>query len=276
MPELPEVETTLRGLKPHLEGQIIQGMVIRHTKLRWPIPLHLKTTVRQRQVHQLSRRGKYLLLHVDNGTIIMHLGMSGSLRLLTQMTPAQSHDHMDILLANNQVLRYTDPRRFGTILWTAENPQEHRLLNTLGVEPLSKDFTAQYLQQKTIGRSTPIKSWIMNSKMVTGIGNIYATEALFLASIHPITPSRTLTDRQYHQLVLSIKKILRLAIKKGGTTLKDFVDSTGKPGYFAQQLKVYGRSGLPCVQCNTVLHAFMLQQRTTVVCSVCQPQNPPL
>lgn len=273
MPELPEVETTLQGLKPHLEGQIIKDVIVRQPKLRYSIPHNLKSKLHHMHICRLSRRGKYLLIHLDIGTIIIHLGMSGSLQILTQATSPKPHDHVDFLFENNKILRYTDPRRFGAILWTAENPTEHRLLKLLGVEPLDKYFTAKYLKQKAISRSTPIKSLIMNNKIVVGVGNIYATEALFLAGIHPVTPSNSLSDEKCNKLVTSIKQILKLAIKKGGTTLKDFVDSTGKPGYFSQQLKAYGRTGLPCVQCNTILQSFLLEQRNTVFCKVCQPQN---
>jgi formamidopyrimidine-DNA glycosylase len=273
MPELPEVETTLQGLKPYIEGQIIKDVIVRHAKLRYPIPYHLKTKLHYKRIRQLSRRGKYLLIHFDTDTLIVHLGMSGCLRILTQSTPVKLHDHVDFIFKNNLILRYTDPRRFGAILWTEEDPMKHRLLKSLGIEPLDKHFTAEYLWQKANSRRTPIKPFIMSNHIVVGIGNVYATEALFLSGIHPATPTNLLTEEHYHRLVHSIKKILRSAIKKGGTTLKDFVNSEGKPGYFAQQLKVYGRAGLPCVQCHTTLQSLTLGQRNTVFCEACQPQN---
>lgn len=199
--------------------------------------------------------------------------MSGSLRILTQAMPPKTHDHIDFIFKSNKILRYTDPRRFGAILWTEEDSTEYRLLKSLGIEPLNKHFTAQYLQQRGTVRCIPIKPFIMNNKIIVGVGNIYATEALFLSGIHPATPTNLLTAENYHDLVDSIKKVLRSAIRKGGTTLKDFVDSTGNPGYFSQQLKAYGRAGLPCVQCHATLQSLILEQRNTVFCESCQSRK---
>lgn len=271
MPELPEVETIMRGLKPHIERAIINDVVVRHHQLRWPIPPALQHQLSHEQIGQLSRRGKYLLMPTQAGTLIIHLGMSGSLQMVTSSTRINRHDHVDIVFSDDKILRYTDPRRFGALLWTSDNPLNHVLLKSLGVEPLDDEFTADYLMQRAFSRRVPIKTFIMNSKIVVGIGNIYAAEALFLAGIHPLTSAGLLTKTQCDRLVKAIKYILIAAIKQGGSSIKDFVNSTGKPGYFAQQLSVYGRAGLPCVQCQSPLHSFKLSARSTVFCANCQP-----
>ena len=273
MPELPEVETIMNGLKPHLEGAIIQSVVVRHHQLRWPIPTALQKNLNLRRIGPLSRRGKYLLMPTDKGTLIIHLGMSGSLRIVTRSAQLNPHDHVDIILSDDKILRYTDPRRFGALLWTTEDPNNHTLLKSLGIEPLDADFTARYLMQRAHARRVPIKSFIMNSKIVVGIGNIYAAEALFLAGIHPLTQAGLLTQRQCQQLVNAIKQVLQSAIKQGGTTIKDFVNSEGNPGYFAQKLSVYGRAGLPCFRCQNPLQQLKLGARSTVFCTNCQPNK---
>ena len=270
MPELPEVETIMRGLSPELEGAIIQDVIIRCQQLRWPIPGDLKAHLNQQQIVRLSRRGKYLLIQMRSGTLIVHLGMSGRLRIFNRDSPATRHDHLDIRLSQGQLLRYNDPRRFGAVLWTTDNPNNHPLIKTMGIEPLDTLFSGQYLYQKAINRHVSIKPFIMNSQIVTGIGNIYAAEALFMAKIHPSTPAGLLTLKQCERLVISIKQVLQAAISQGGTTLKDFVNSEGKPGYFAQQLHVYGRAGLPCTACATPLCTIQLGQRSTVFCKACQ------
>lgn len=270
MPELPEVETTLRGIKPYIEHHKIANIIVRHHQLRWPVPHNINKVLKNQTINEISRRGKYLLIRTTEGSIILHLGMSGSLRILTHPTPAQKHDHLDIELTNHKILRLTDPRRFGAFLWTTENPLQHSLLKNLGPEPLSKQFTDQYLWQRAQKRSAPIKSFIMNSQVVVGVGNIYAAEALFAAGIHPKTPAGKINQNRYEALVSAIKKILRAAIKQGGTTLKDFVNSKGQPGYFKFHLKVYGRAGLPCVQCATTLKDTRIGQRSTVYCPKCQ------
>ena len=272
MPELPEVETIMRGLAPQLEGAIVQDVIIRQHQLRWPIPSHLKTSLSQQKIINTRRRGKYLLIQVTHGTLILHLGMSGSLRILNINTPPTRHDHVDIILSTDQLLRYNDPRRFGAVLWTTEEPLQHPLLKSMGLEPFDIHFTGQYLRKKALKRTTPIKPFIMNSKIVAGIGNIYAAEALFLANIHPTAPAGQLTQQQYDRLVDSIKQILSAAISQGGTTLKDFVNSEGKPGYFSQKLHVYGRAGLPCMTCSSLLQSIQLGQRSTVFCAHCQLQ----
>ena len=272
MPELPEVETVMNGLTPHIHGSVIQDVVVRHHQLRWPIPVSLNDNLCGQRVNGLSRRGKYLLMHVDTGTLLMHLGMSGSLRIVTSMIPVNRHDHVDIIFSDQKIMRYTDPRRFGALLWTDADPFHHLLLKSLGPEPLDPSFTANYLMQRAASRRIAIKPFIMDSKVVVGIGNIYAAEVLFLANIHPATPAGLLTKKQHQKLVQGIKHVLQSAIKQGGTTVKDFVNSEGKPGYFAQQLTVYGRAGLPCVVCQTPLLSFSQGQRNTVFCKHCQPE----
>lgn len=270
MPELPEVETTLRGITPHLQGQKITNVIVRHPKLRWPVPSNLCKLLQHKTIQCTARRGKYLLLTVKGGTLIIHLGMSGRLRILTSPTAAEKHDHIDIVFGQHLILRYTDPRRFGAVLWTDQAPELYPLLKDLGPEPLEKQFSGKLLWQKAQKKSAPIKSFIMDSKVVVGVGNIYANEALFLAKIHPLTPANHLSEKQCSDLAKAIKIILRKAIQQGGTTLKDFVNSAGKPGYFTQYLSVYGRANLPCTACHTKLQSIRLGQRNTVFCPTCQ------
>lgn len=270
MPELPEVETTLRGIKPYTENQKITALIVRHHGLRWPTPRNINKLLENQTVTSIDRRGKYLLFRTTKGTIILYLGMSGSLRVLTHPTPAGKHDHVDMEFANHKILRLTDPRRFGAFLWTEKDPYLHPLLKHLGPEPLGKEFTGHYLWERAQKRKAPIKSFIMDSKIVVGVGNIYATEALFAAGIHPASAAGKISEARFEMLVKEIKNILRNAIKKGGTTLKDFLKSDGKPGYFSQHLRVYGRAGLPCVNCKTELQELRLGQRSTVFCSKCQ------
>jgi formamidopyrimidine-DNA glycosylase len=270
MPELPEIETIKRGLAPHLAGVSLQGAIIRYPSLRWPIPADLDSKLANQQIIEVRRRGKYLLFLLSEGTLICHLGMSGSLRLVQAEKPLLPHDHVDILLSSGQLLRYNDPRRFGAILWTNTAFEEHPLLQSMGIEPLSVDFTGAYLKALSAKHKSPIKSFLMNSKIIAGIGNIYAAEALFLAAINPQTKTNQLSNRQCEELVAAIKSVLHKAIDAGGTTLKDYVNSEGKPGYFSQQLYVYGRAGLPCRQCSHVLQSIQLGQRSTVFCPHCQ------
>lgn len=270
MPELAEVETTRRGIKSSVCDQPITKIVIRQYQLRWPIPEQLSELLLGKQFTEVQRRGKYLLFRTDNGTMIVHLGMSGCLRIVKAQESAQKHDHVDIHFQNGYSLRYTDPRRFGSILWTADDPCEHKLLRDLGPEPLSSAFDAQYLLKKAKNRNVPIKTFIMNSHIVVGVGNIYASESLFIAGIHPLQLSAKLTLAQSQQLVQAIKNVLRAAIKQGGTTLRDFRKSDGKPGYFRQHLKVYGKAGAPCPVCDTHLKLLKINQRSTVFCPQCQ------
>lgn len=270
MPELPEVETTLRGLERHLTGKKVRAVKIRCYQLRWPIPSQLKNILKDQWLQSFSRRGKYLLLHFDKGVLIIHLGMSGRLHILTEPLAHRKHDHVDIIFSSNEVLRYTDPRRFGAMLWTDTNPKLHFLLQNLGIEPLEKNFCAKWLFQRTQKSNSPIKLLIMNAKVLVGVGNIYAAEALFLARIHPMQTSKLLRLEQCDALVKAIKTILKQAIRQGGTTLKDFLNSDGKPGYFSQKLQVYGRQHQPCNICQSTLQLIQLNQRSSVFCPSCQ------
>jgi len=271
MPELPEVETTLRGIMPHIHQQKINCVRVRQYQLRWPIPQDIQQRLYNQCVQTIARRGKYLLLGLDSGTVIIHLGMSGRLRILPLNTEPQKHDHIDIEFANNLLLRFTDPRRFGAFLWTGLRVELHPLLKNLGPEPLEKFFTWKYLWQVAQGRKIAIKTFIMDSKIVVGIGNIYANEALFLAGIHPSTPAALVPAESFQQLVKAIKKILSQAIQQGGTTLKDFFGTDGQAGYFANQLNVYGRDDLPCISCKDILQVIRIGQRSTFFCANCQP-----
>ena len=270
MPELPEVETTLRGIKRTILRQTVKSVTLRHAKLRWPIPSHLNELLAGQKLKTLKRRAKYLLLGFPNGTVILHLGMSGSLRVLKEDTPPKKHDHVDIIFDNHHLLRFTDPRRFGALLWTSKDPNEHPLLSKLGVEPLSKEFDGHYLMTRAAHKKVPVKSFIMDNHIVTGIGNIYATESLFDAHINPKLPAGKLTRKQCDTLARSIKKILKRAIKKGGTTLRDFKKADGTPGYFSIELRVYGHAGKPCPRCKTILKNIRIGQRSTVYCPHCQ------
>ncbi|MBX3710127.1 MAG: bifunctional DNA-formamidopyrimidine glycosylase/DNA-(apurinic or apyrimidinic site) lyase [Gammaproteobacteria bacterium] len=270
MPELPEVETTLRGILPHINRQTITKVVVRQCQLRWPIQSNLPQILSGKKIIDVERRGKYLLLRTDSGAIIIHLGMSGHLRILTQDLLPNKHDHVDIVFQSNKILRFTDPRRFGAFLWTKDDPHHHSLLKNLGIEPLTKGFSGKYLWLRAQGRKLPIKSLLMDSKIVAGIGNIYAAEALFEAGIYPAVPAQSLSVERLNSLAKSIKRILRHAIERGGTTLKDFINSDGKPGYFSNQLKAYGHAGLPCVVCHTLLQSMQIGQRNTVYCKRCQ------
>jgi len=270
MPELPEVETTLQGIQPHIQHQIVQQVVIRHFGLRWPIPKNIIQQLQNQRLLKVERRAKYLLLQFKHGTAIIHLGMSGRLRILKQPISPQKHDHFDILFANKIILRFTDPRRFGAFLWTEAKPHLHPLLCHLGPEPLQKTFSYSYLWQVAQERKVPLKTLIMDPTVVVGIGNIYANEALFMAGLHPNLRANQLSLKQTQALVKAIKYVLRRAIQLGGTTLQDFLKSDGKPGYFANQLQVYGRAGLPCLQCHALLVSVRIGQRSTVFCPRCQ------
>lgn len=273
MPELPEVETTRLGIQPHIEGQTISQLIVREPRLRWPVPAELPALLHKQIIRKVARRGKYLLLHTDIGTVIVHLGMSGSLRILTTATTPAKHDHLDINFNNNICLRFNDPRRFGCFLWTEEDPAQHLLLKHLGPEPLSNHFDGDYLFEISRRRSTPIKNFIMDGQVVVGVGNIYANEALFYAGIHPEKPAGKINAARYFHLAEIIKIILMQAIKIGGTTIRNFSGSDGKPGYFAQQLKVYGRAGLNCINCNNLLIELRIGQRSTIYCPQCQPNK---
>lgn len=270
MPELPEVETTRLGITPHVIGKTIEDVIIRERKLRWQVPSRLKTNLVGTQIHNLARRGKYLVFNTDNGNMIIHLGMSGSLRILKNTLPPEKHDHLDFVFASHTCLRFHDPRRFGCILWTEKDPSQHKLLAHLGPEPLSDEFNGEYLFHKSRKRSLPVKSFIMDSHIVVGVGNIYANEALFLAGINPKRKAGKITRERYHRLSHAIKAVLEKALTKGGTTLRDFVNGEGKPGYFSNELQVYDRENEPCFICNTPLVMQRIAQRSAFFCRHCQ------
>ena len=271
MPELPEVETTRRGISPLILGQTIQHIDVRQTQLRQPVPKDIDVKCSGKKVLQITRRAKYLLLHLTEGYILIHLGMSGHLHLARQKTGIQKHDHIDMVFKNGIRLRYHDPRRFGLWLYIDEHPYKHKLLASLGKEPLSDEFDATYLFQLAQGKKQSIKSFMMSNKVVVGIGNIYATESLYWANIHPITAAGQINKEQYDQLVTQIKCILQHAIDAGGTTLKDFLSLNGKPGYFASELQVYGRAGRKCNRCHTLIQTIRIAGRSTAFCPTCQP-----
>ncbi|TCO81424.1 DNA-(apurinic or apyrimidinic site) lyase [Plasticicumulans lactativorans] len=270
MPELPEVETTRRGIAPHLLGRRVLDVVVREPRLRWPVTAALAEGLCGQTVTAVTRRGKYLLLGNDRGHALLHLGMSGSLRILPADAPVGRHDHLDLVLEGGRCLRLTDPRRFGAALWAGPAPFEHPLLRALGPEPFDARFDAAYLRTQAQGRRAAVKTFIMDSHVVVGVGNIYASEALFLAGIHPQRAAGRVSHERYGALVEAIREVLTQAIEAGGTTLRDFVGSEGRPGYFRQSLRVYERAGAPCRRCGTPLRAVRLGQRSSYYCPHCQ------
>ena len=270
MPELPEVETTRRGVAPFLEGNAIAGLVVRESRLRWPVEAGLDARLRGATVEQVSRRAKYLLIQTGAGCLIWHLGMSGSLRIITDGRPPQKHDHVDLVLANGHCLRFNDPRRFGFVLFTELPVGEHPRLAGLGPEPLSGDFDGSHLYLASRGRRAPVKSFLMDSAVVVGVGNIYASEALYLSGIHPRRPAGRIALPRYQRLAENVKAVLAAAIAQGGTTLRDFRDSDGMPGYFSQSLRVYGREGEACEGCGGTIRREVIGQRSTFFCGRCQ------
>lgn len=268
MPELPEVETTRRGLIPHIEGQEVLRIEIREPRLRWPIPENIQEAVGER-IESIRRRGKYLLFKLPNGHLLFHLGMSGSLRLCSKESPWRKHDHLQIDFASLG-LRLHDPRRFGCLLWMEGDPDQHSLLKSLGPEPLEREFNGRYLHAQSRGRKVPVKTLIMNGQIVVGVGNIYAQEALFMAGIHPGRSAGSISLTRYEKLADAIRTILSVAIGQGGTTLRDFVNGHGEPGYFQQQLEVYGRGHQPCRRCAHLLREIRQSGRSTVYCPHCQ------
>lgn len=267
MPELPEVEVSRMGISPHLVGQKITQLTFRTAKLRWDIPAELKRLEGQ-YIRSISRRAKYLLIETDVGCAIVHLGMSGSLRVLDAAIAPNKHDHVDLTLENGKVLRYNDPRRFGAWLWSEDG--QHAVLNNMGPEPLTPAFEPQYMFDKAHNKRVAVKQFIMDNKIVVGVGNIYACESLFGARIHPALGAGQLTLEDWQRLVGEIKTVLATAIQQGGTTLKDFSQADGKPGYFAQELQVYGRAGQPCTCCGTDIAELKIGQRNTFFCPQCQ------
>ncbi|WP_299733419.1 bifunctional DNA-formamidopyrimidine glycosylase/DNA-(apurinic or apyrimidinic site) lyase [uncultured Endozoicomonas sp.] len=270
MPELPEVETTRRGIEPYIEGHNVAEVVVRDSRLRWPVPENINQILKGKTILSVKRRAKYLLLDTGSGHLIIHLGMSGSLRVMTEDAPVGKHDHIDIIFTNGQKLRYTDPRRFGAVLWTEAPIYEHKLLSHLGPEPLDGEFTAQRLFLLSRKKSQAVKTFIMDNKVVVGVGNIYASEALFKAGIRPDTPCGKVSKQRYERLTDAIIETLAKAIEQGGTTLKDFVGGDGKPGYFKQELAVYGRAGQPCLNCGKPIQEIKLGNRSSCFCSKCQ------
>jgi formamidopyrimidine-DNA glycosylase len=274
MPELPEVETTRRGLAPHLEGRRIASVTLRRPDLRWPIPREIVDLLPTSTIASVRRRAKYLLMDTEIGTAIWHLGMSGSMRVLPVDTPVKAHDHVDLTIegkgrAGSRVLRFNDPRRFGCLLWQPPG-ETHELLRELGPEPLSEDFDADYLFQRSRGRSAPVKAFLMDQKIVVGVGNIYVAEALFAAGVSPMRAAGKVSRERYADIAREVRTILDYAIRRGGTTLRDFISPDGAPGYFEQELSVYGRGGAPCPRCGRALKQSMLAQRATTWCGHCQ------
>lgn len=269
MPELPEVEITRRGIEPFVVGRTITGVAVRNPNLRWRVPRNLARLVVGEQVRRVARRGKYLLLECASGCLILHLGMSGSLRVIDPRVPARAHDHVDLLFGET-ALRLRDPRRFGALLWQRGDVHRHPLLAGLGVEPLSEDFSAEYLYAATRRRQAGIKQVLMNANIVVGVGNIYANESLFRAGVHPRRRAGRLTRVQCERLVQSVRETLRAALAAGGSSLRDFVHSDGASGYFQQSYYVYDRTGLPCRVCGAAIRAARLGARSSFFCAACQ------
>ncbi|OYY94127.1 MAG: DNA-formamidopyrimidine glycosylase [Hydrogenophilales bacterium 28-61-23] len=269
MPELPEVETVRLGLTPHLAGRMLYGACVREPRLRWPVPAKLNELVDGQRIHRIDRRGKYLLVQMDQGSLIIHLGMSGSLRLTTTATKPEKHDHLDLLLANDGVLRYRDPRRFGALLWSA-HPEQHPLIAHLGLEPLGESFSDASLHALCQGRKTAIKLLLMDAHLIVGVGNIYANESLFHAGIDPLLAAGNLTRPRCARLVDAVKNTLTKSILAGGSSLRDFVDGHGNPGYFQQTYFVYGRAGEPCRACGITVLQIRQSNRSTFYCPHCQ------
>jgi formamidopyrimidine-DNA glycosylase len=270
VPELPEVETTRRGIEPHVVGRRIQRLLVHERRLRWPVDTRLVGALAGTAIRRAGRRAKYLLIETDAGTLILHLGMSGSLRVLPVATPRIAHDHVDIELDSGQTLRFNDPRRFGSLFFTAGDPSLHPLLKKLAPEPLEAEFDGKYLWRVTRRRKVAIKQLIMNAALVVGVGNIYASEALFRARIRPRRSARRLKRAECAKLARAIKTTLAMAVKVGGTTLRDYVGADGNPGYFRQKLYVYERAGQPCRVCGKPVKQFTQGQRSTYWCANCQ------
>jgi formamidopyrimidine-DNA glycosylase len=269
MPELPEVETTLRGIEPMLCGRRIDAVTVRNAALRWPIPAEIARAEGQR-VLGCRRRAKYLLVELESGGLLMHLGMSGSLRVCDVDDAPRKHDHFDLVLDNGRCIRFNDPRRFGALLWWEANPEDHVLLHGLGPEPLSGQFSGGHLWRLSRGRKGAVKNFVMDGHVVVGVGNIYASEALFMAGIHPARPAGRIAAARYDALAAAIRDVLERAIRHGGTTLRDFVNSEDNPGYFAQELLVYEREGNPCFQCGAPIRRRVIGQRSSYFCPRCQ------
>ena len=270
MPELPEVETTRRGIEPWLVGRRIDGLLVREWRLRWRVPRSLPGRIRGARIRSVGRRAKYLLIGTDAGTLILHLGMSGSLRVLDATAPPLAHDHVDLVLDSGKCLRFNDPRRFGCLLFTDREPARHKLLAALAVEPLSEEFNGEALWRRARGKRVSVKAFVMDSRTVAGVGNIYASEALFRAGIRPGLAAGRVSRARMEALVSAIRAVLTEAIGAGGTTLRDYVDASGMPGYFRQRLFVYERTGKACRRCGTAIRQFTQGARSTYWCPSCQ------
>ena len=270
MPELPEVETTRRGLVPRVVGRTIQDVVVRDARLRWPVPRDLARRLRGAEVVAIRRRGKYLLFDFPKGHLLVHLGMSGRLTMVPDDRPAKLHDHVDVRLDSHESLRLNDPRRFGAVLWIGGAAEKHALLRGLGVEPFDPAFTGEYLHALARGRRVAVKQFIMNARVVTGVGNIYASEALFRAGIHPARPVGRISLERWNGLAQAIRDTLSLALDAGGSTLRDYVSATGEPGQFQNVTSVYDREGQPCRRCARPIKALRQGQRSTFYCAGCQ------
>ncbi len=271
MPELPEVETTCRGISPHITGKTLTDIIVRQSQLRWPVPDNLGKMLNGSLIENVDRRAKYILLKTnDSKTVIIHLGMSGNLRIVNIGHPPGKHDHVDFIFTDNTVLRFNDTRRFGAILSTSEPVDQHKLISSLGPEPLSGQFDGNHLYQLSKKRQAAVKNFIMDSHNVVGVGNIYASESLFMAGIHPKRQAGNISQARYQKLAKCIKIILQQAINQGGTTLRDFVNENGKPGYFQQALSVYSRAGEKCINCSSKIKNIKIAQRASYYCPACQ------
>ena len=271
MPELPEVETTCSGISPHITGKTIANVIVRQSQLRWPIPKNLPELLIGNIIHNVSRRAKYILLKTNTAeTVILHLGMSGNLRIVNKQQKPGKHDHVDFVFTDGTILRFNDTRKFGAILSTSEPIHQHKLISQLGPEPLSEQFTGKHLHTLSKNRKATVKSFIMDGHNVVGVGNIYASESLFMAGIHPARQAGRISLKRYQKLAKCIKTVLQLAIEQGGTTLRDFVNEQGQPGYFQQSLSVYGRANEACKQCDSAIKQLKIAQRASYFCPICQ------
>jgi formamidopyrimidine-DNA glycosylase len=270
MPELPEVETTRRGLEPHVVGRRFRGAVVRNRNLRWPVPRDLSSRLSGAEVLGIRRRGKYLLFDCPEGHLLVHLGMSGRLSLVAEGEPARRHDHVDLQLEGHQSVRLTDPRRFGAMLWLRSPAERHVLLRGLGLEPLEHGFDGAALQRLARGRRVAVKQFLMNGRLITGVGNIYASESLFRAGIHPLRSAGRISRARWDRLAVAVRETLERALAAGGTTLRDYASLEGRPGEFGTECAVYGREGLPCMVCGTPIRALRQGQRSTFYCPGCQ------
>lgn len=270
MPELPEVETTVNGIRPFAEGRSVSGVIVRQRQLRWPVSRGLSQKLSGKVIQSVRRRAKYIMFEFERGTLLIHLGMSGRLRVVPSTTPIEKHDHVDLLLDDGHCVRFKDPRRFGSVTWVSGDPLVSQYLYHLGPEPLVDDFDGQYLYTRARGRRTAVKNFIMDGRIVVGVGNIYASEALFRSGIRPTRAAGRIALERYNLLVIAIQSVLGEAIAAGGTTLRDYSRVTGEPGYFEQALKVYARQGQPCEVCGDLINRKVIGQRASYYCPSCQ------